>query len=342
MKVHLQVPEKSGSLTDSEDGALLMRTFAKSMPTIDGPPFHSEWLLEAQEPSSGVPFLESSLGKLPPELREKVFIEALRAVPMPQYETYYAPRFHHYDPKAHPEYRWHYDHSSMTPPFAQRRWPHRDNQHPSLRPALVATFPPRATPRPRSHLSLLLVCRQIYVEACPLYYSINNFEFGSAASWVQFASHLSLARLGAIGSIEFSCCEDCGDYNPKSVERALRCLALCDNLQKLKLGLAPWDAPHLDLLKRMRGLKQVDIHHAQNWQQDSPRHNDTFWREREELIPLLLMPKGEVSDDSTDRLPKDREGQKWPVAETLGIDFSTIKKPRCRFCCRCAHRESIE
>ena len=82
-------PSKLGIATDSENGPLLLYEYAKPMPMINGPPFLSHYLVEAQEPSKGAPFLESLIGRLPSEIRAMVYTHALRIDPVLDHLKYH-------------------------------------------------------------------------------------------------------------------------------------------------------------------------------------------------------------------------------------------------------------
>jgi len=145
-------PTKPGFPTDSEDGATVLKAYEKSLPMRSGPPFHGEYLLEAQEPSKGAPFSNTIIGRLPSEIREDIYISALTIDPVPDHLKY------HYKPRAQQIWpaEWSRDHQPTTESSAQRRWPHDYEALSSLSPAFVATFPSRANPKVRSRLHLLL------------------------------------------------------------------------------------------------------------------------------------------------------------------------------------------
>jgi len=48
------------------------------MPNIKGLLHQGEYLLEAQEPQQTVPFPRTAIGRLPPEIRARIYIAALK------------------------------------------------------------------------------------------------------------------------------------------------------------------------------------------------------------------------------------------------------------------------
>jgi len=276
---------KSGFATNSEDGAPLLKAYAKSLPMMNGPPFHGEYLLEAQEPLQGAPFSNTIIGRLPSEIREDVYISALTIDPVPDHLRY------HYKPRAQQIWpaEWSRDHQPTTESSAQRRWPRDYEAISSLCPAFVATFPSRANPKVRSRLHLLLTCRQIYNEAWHLYYSINHFDFGNVASLVHFASKVTPARWGEVTSVSTY------SWNPSPgktfTQRALHYLVSCDSLRDLTLRLGWQEERYFELLRNVRGLRRVNISVIWGHCPLPEEEKERIKKDVEELNQLLLRPK---------------------------------------------------
>jgi len=278
-------PTKPGFPTDSEDGATVLKAYEKSLPMRSGPPFHGEYLLEAQEPSKGAPFSNTIIGRLPSEIREDIYISALTIDPVPDHLKY------HYKPRAQQIWpaEWSRDHQPTTESSAQRRWPHDYEALSSLSPAFVATFPSRANPKVRSRLHLLLTCRQIYNEAWHLYYSINHFDFGHVSSMVHFASKVTSARWREVTSVSTY------SWNPppgeRFTERALHYLVSRVNLRDLTLRLGWQGEPYFELLRDIRGLRRVNISVIWGHCPLPEEEKERIKKDVEELNQLLLRPK---------------------------------------------------
>ena len=119
----------------------------KALGLLASQSYHSEHLLEAQEISL-LPFWFSPLGRLPPEVRELIYVFAFIMEP--------------------PKWGW------------KPSSPYWLTQLGSSQRVLGATLPfgirnPGRTMMP--HLALLCTCRQIYQEARDLYYSTDFFSF---------------------------------------------------------------------------------------------------------------------------------------------------------------------
>ena len=174
--------------------------------------------------------------------------------------------------------------------YAQRRWP-RGYDAPAPHPGLMATFPPRFAIQARSRLDLLLACRQVYTEAWRLYYSTKHFDFGTAASMLQFVKKSIPARCRALTSVGFSCSSFQGSFFGKVISY----LTECDDLRELTLVLGFHDECQLEALGKLRGLRKVDIRVLR---QPRPGATDSevqwYRREVEGLNQLLLRPKKEV------------------------------------------------
>ena len=180
--------------TNSNDGPRLLEEYARSMANLDGPPYHYECLLEAQQPSKGVPCPETLIGRFPLEIREQIYIYAFKLEYLPNHLSYCHGR--RFDPEPYAEYdrsRASQDHMPVSRAYAQRRWP-RGYDASAPHPELMATFPPRFATQARSRLDLLLTCCQIYTEAWRLFYSTNHFDFGTAVSMLHFAKKSIPAR----------------------------------------------------------------------------------------------------------------------------------------------------
>ena len=73
---------------NGNDGLRLLDEYARSMANLLGPPYHYECLLEAQEPSKGVPFSETLIGRFPLEIRERIYLDAFKFEYLPKHFSY--------------------------------------------------------------------------------------------------------------------------------------------------------------------------------------------------------------------------------------------------------------
>ncbi|KAL6714393.1 hypothetical protein ACLMJK_007816 [Lecanora helva] len=235
-------PSSSSQLTfpnDRIDGSRLLNEYSNSMPTFNGSQYHFEYTLEAQEPQTGVPFSESIIGRLPTEIREQIYVYVVTIEPLPEHLRYY---YHYRICQPLPD-AYNTDHFATSKRAGQRRWP-QDFNKPCSASALTATFPPRSKPQARSRIAFLLTCRQIYIEAWRLYYSVNRFYFTSDTTYyidhvkqcydtiITDCTHLldrtPPVRRRAFRSLRMTLCLS-------GAERILRHLSDCDDLQDLTL-----------------------------------------------------------------------------------------------------------
>lgn len=149
--------------------------YAVSMPTIRGPPFQYEYVLEAQEPKPRQPFLETLISRFPPEIKQMIYLYVLNTEPLPDHLShyYYIKSQHHVGCSRLRAWE------VVNRTLVQRIWPpSSDNKDGSTSstPVLVASFPPRPQPYARSCLELILICRQTYKEAWPLHSSLRRIE----------------------------------------------------------------------------------------------------------------------------------------------------------------------
>jgi len=67
----------------SVDLQVLQDEDENQVPSINGPPYHGEYRLEAHEFQQPLPFPMTFIGMLPPEIREKIYIAALNIETIP-------------------------------------------------------------------------------------------------------------------------------------------------------------------------------------------------------------------------------------------------------------------
>ena len=149
-----------------------MEDSAKLSPSIHGPPYHHECVIETKERNQGLPFPETFIGRIPLEIREMIYAAALDSVaPLPN--SISAP----IQIQAFKNHCW--ARSLWSPArkasrelyrMEQQYLRHIDDEEDTSsvtqkRSALRASYPPFAAPYPRLKFPLLLTCRQIYEEA---------------------------------------------------------------------------------------------------------------------------------------------------------------------------------
>ncbi|KAA6414623.1 MAG: hypothetical protein FRX48_01373 [Lasallia pustulata] len=107
-----------------------------------------------------------------------------------------------------------------------------------------------------NHLSILSVCRQIYLESFHVFYSKNCLLFSSTECLFHFLSSIGHARRQEITSIMLRWQAE--DPNPK---RAFRLLHNCQKLRNLYLKIPSNQPPGFAALREVRGLECVMICH---------------------------------------------------------------------------------
>ena len=241
-------PQSPSTPAASSDSTPLQALYAQSMPPIIAPPHTTTYLLEASLSSLGVPFHASLLGRLPPELRIKIYTVALTISPIPEYLEH--PYRQQWTYERTPQ-QWMADREPQPRKYAQRRWPNSSPSSPNVVPftALTATFPPRSKPRAMSHLELLLTCRQIYAEAWDIYYIVNDFVFETFADFNRFCGSLTVGCLQRLASVDVSIRH--GDE-----ARTVGFLVRCEGLRKLRIKM---DERAVGMLRNVRGLRDVRV-----------------------------------------------------------------------------------
>ena len=152
----------SNVVHDVETSSLPLEENTMRVPMLKGPPYHFECSIEAQEPNFGQPFSATCLGRLPPEIREMIYRLVLNtAAPY----NYLARDIHIQAFGTWTGYGC--DNQSLWSPAW--RINSRNTFVGQKLPALQATYPPFATPYPRSQIALLVTCRDIHREAQPIF-----------------------------------------------------------------------------------------------------------------------------------------------------------------------------
>lgn len=269
--------------TNSENGPQLLEEYAKSLPNITAQHYHSEFLLEAQEPIKSEIFATTLIGRLPPEIREMIYANALSTEKEPEYlkSSYKTKYYGHYGSQKL-ERRppgWCQDHMPVTEGYLQRCWPRGQDRRSSYQFPFIATFPPRRNPSMRSRLALLLTCRQIYNEAWHIYYSIHRFVFRSTDSFLHFRDKVTTARRQAVTSVKIR-------IKKRPIIKTLQYLATdFPALRHLYIELQPEDAKHLALLSELRGLRRVKFLF------DKRKPEERVLLELKQLRAMLLRPR---------------------------------------------------
>lgn len=272
---------------------------------ISSPQCHGEYFLEAQELQDPLPFPTTMIGMLPPEIREKIYIAALKikAISIEDF-PYYGGRYY-YSPSCNwnepPE--WTKDHEDFARKLGERQWPQVNCQQSSSL-ALTAKFPWPTRLRYYSRLALLQTCCQVYNEAWHLYYSTNCFQFNDVSNLLLFQKKLEPKRRRVLKSISvmYSLQRSLDPGYP--LAESLEFLAECPNLKELQLVVEFEDEPCFKILRKLRGLKNVNIstrlqpyHFSTSlpaWRMPSwsLRDRERMWREVDEINMLLRQPKG--------------------------------------------------
>ena len=194
--------------------------------------YHSEHLLEAQE-LNHVQFTLSPFRKLPAEVREMIYIAAMKIEPA----------------------NW-------------RKMPGWVNRSQSTSSALRATLPSAHGRYPKPRLALLFTCRQIYQEAWHLYYGNELFSFRKARPLLSLLTEAGWTRRPELQIVEVHL--GCSRYyetlyhESRAVWEALVFrLSQCEHLRKLNIFVYEgWlEGSHLrrDFTLPLRELTNVDV-----------------------------------------------------------------------------------
>lgn len=271
-------------------------------PSTNGPPYHSEYILEAREPQQPLAFPTTVIGMLPPEIREKIYIEALTIDSRTIEDYAYFGGRYYYSPscKWNESPEWIKDHRSFARKDGRICWPQAKS---SSALALLAEFPWPTHLRSQSRLALLQTCRQIYNEAWHLYYSTNHFQFTDVSHLLKFQRKLEAKRRRELTSISVMQSLQ-RSYDPGDpLAECLTYLTDCPNLKELNLILEFEDQHCFKILKKLRGLKHVSLHtrlQPHHFEASLPawrmpswslKDRERIWSEVAELNVLLLQPK---------------------------------------------------
>lgn len=280
----------------SDDNESQCRTqYEDSAPPLNGRPCHSQFFLEARLPLDQQPFEDTLFGRLPPEIREKIYVASFKVEQASKASEYFPWQYTYRPFNRPPTPHWIQNHKPVTFWYQRPHWPTSAQQQ----PALLATFPPLARPRPQTRLALLLVCRQVYLESWHLYYTTNTFDFGGLSSFTYFLRNIGPKHGAELSSIELTFI---GPESDRSlVEEAVGYLAECRSLRYLHLRLCCNDRQLFKSLKTLRGCGKVDVTlgtwSGNRWSTNTwllKHEYEATEREVEEIKQLLTRPKEEI------------------------------------------------
>lgn len=166
----------------------------------------------------------------------------------------------------------------------------------------------------KSHLSILLLSRQTYIEAFHIFYRFNNFYFTSSNVSYRFLRNIGYVRRQHITAIEFH-------WSGSHSNLAFRLLKTCRGLKFLKTPIMHNEPDGYMALREVRGLEKVMIDELPA--HDNYHFNPSIYNDPRELERAMMRPRLKYyaanPDEKLDLFKRRRKSSKMTEGENLAL-----------------------
>lgn len=170
-----------------------------------------------------------------------------------------------------------------SPPYFQRHYEPSSGTGKERPNATVLMSPDVAENTGKRCLKILLTCREIFMEAYPIFYRINIFYFKSMEIMTKFLQNIGAARRQELVEVHFP-----WSTRDVSTIRGLRLLKTCRNLKAVGIDrLLP--SPEMVALKEVRGLQNVYLYGGSYFSEMADKRVRTEMKA--DLLQAMMRPR---------------------------------------------------